>query len=151
MRAGRDDISSLAAIRIAYLEEDLGSISASDKDKMLKLLPDYFRDHIDRDLFAFVEKYNGTVVSAALLLIIEKPSSPNFINGKIGNVLSVYTVPEYRHRGFSSKLMNELIETGKKKGLDYIELLATEDGHSLYKKLGFRDHKTGYTPMRLYL
>ena len=137
-------------MRIAYLEEDLGSIDTADREKIQRLLPDYFRDHIDRDLFAFVEKVNGTVVSAALLLIVEKPSSPNFINGKIGNVLSVYTVPEYRHRGFSSKLMNELIATGKEKGLDYIELLATEDGHSLYKKLGFCDHKTGYTPMRLY-
>lgn len=36
----------------------------------------------------------------------------------------------------------------KEKDLDFIELSATEEGYPLYKKLGFKEYKTPYGPMR---
>jgi len=82
---------------------------------------------------------------------IEKPSNPHFINGKVGNVLSVYTLGRYRRQGISTRLMQEIILFSKEKGLDFIELSATEEGHPLYKKLGFEECQTPYVPMRFNL
>lgn len=39
----------------------------------------------------------------------------------------------------------------KKRDLDFIELNATEEGYSLYKKLGFEEYQILYVPMRFNL
>lgn len=86
MKAELSDMGSIIEMRIAYIESDLGTINESDRTKMHKQLPEYFTKHLNRDVFAFIEKPDVRVIAMALLLVIEKPSSPNFINGKIGNV-----------------------------------------------------------------
>lgn len=48
------------------------------------------------------------MVATALLLIIEKPSNPYFINEKVENVLSVYTLEGYRHQEVATRLMQEV-------------------------------------------
>lgn len=117
---------------------------------MLKKLPEYFEKHLGKDLFAFAAKENNEIVATALLLIIEKPSNPNFITGLIGNVLNVYTMPDYRRQGISAKLMENLISFAKEHNLDFVELKATTEGYPLYKKIGFTEHNSDYTDMRLF-
>lgn len=150
MRADRADIEALTEMRLAYIKADMG-VSIQDEVSMKEKIPLYFERHLDRDIFAFVAKDEGIMVATALLLIIEKPSNPHFINGKVGNVLSVYTLERYRHQGISTRLMQEIILFSKEKGLDFIELSATEEGHPLYKKLGFKEYQTPYVPMRFNL
>lgn len=69
-------------------------------------------------------------------MVIEKPSNPNFINGLTGEVLSVYTRPEYRRQGLCLNLMKLLIECTKEKGLKKVELKDTEEGTRFIKRLG---------------
>ncbi len=147
MRADRADIDALTEMRFAYIKADMG-VSIEDGVSMKEKIPLYFERHLDRDIFAFVAKDEGIMVATALLLIIEKPSNPHFINGKVGNVLSVYTLEGYRHQAISTRLMQEIILFSKEKDLDFIELSATEEGYPLYKKLGFKEYKTPYVPMR---
>lgn len=150
MRADRTDIEELTEMRLEYIKADMG-VSIEDEASMKEKIPLYFEQHLDRDIFAFVAKDEGIMVATALLLIIEKPSNPHFINGKVGNVLNVYTLERYRHQGISTRLMREIILFSKEKGLDFIELSATEEGHPLYKKLGFEEYQTPYVPMRFNL
>ena len=49
-----------------------------------------------------------------MLNIITKPSNPYFTNGRIGEVLNVYT---------------------KEKNLDYVELESTKEGYEIYKNM----------------
>jgi GNAT superfamily N-acetyltransferase len=135
-------------MRIEYIKADQGPISSESEEKMKEKLPEYFSKHLEKDLFAFIAKENDTMISTALLLIIEKPSNPHFMNGKIGNVLSVYTSPKYRRKGISTNLIKALIEYSKSQEIDYIELSATKEGYPLYKKLGFSEHHSEYTTMR---
>jgi len=88
MRADRTDIEALTEMRIEYIKADMG-VSIEDE---------------------------GIMVATALLLIIEKPSNPHFINGKVGNVLNVYTLEGYRHQGISTRLMQEIIFKRKRAG-----------------------------------
>ena len=48
-------------------------------------------------------------------------------------------------------LMNDMIAYAIEKHLCHIDLKATDEGYSLYKKLGFKDMSQKYNDMRLNL
>ena len=123
------DIGVLTDLRTAYLQEDLGAISGKDLELMKATLPSYYEKHLNKDLMAYVARYEMDIVSCAFLLIVEKPMRPSFITGKTGTVLNVYTKPEYRNNGCAKKLMTMMLEDSKAEGMSVIELKATEDGY----------------------
>lgn len=57
-------------------------------------------------------------------------------NGK-GYILNMYTLPEYRKKGICTRLLDDLKNIAIQMKLHHIHLHATEDGLSLYKKVGF--------------
>lgn len=77
------DISMLTDLRVAYLYEDLGSITDDDLHLIKRLLPDYYEKHLNNDLLVYTARNEGDIVSCVFLLIAEKPMSPSFIKGKI--------------------------------------------------------------------
>jgi ribosomal protein S18 acetylase RimI-like enzyme len=145
------DIDMLTELRIAYLQEDLGVISGKDLEVIQGSLPLYYEKHLNKDLIVYVARNEMDIVSCAFLLIVEKPMSPSFITGKTGNVLNVYTKPEYRKKGYAKKLMIMMLENAEADGVSVIELKATEDGYSLYKSVGFEDVVAKYHNMKIVL
>ena len=63
-------------------------------------------------------------------------------------ILSVFTEKEYRGQGISTRLMNDVVNYAKENKLCYIDLKATEEGYSLYKKIGFEERNQKYKDMR---
>ncbi|WP_408072240.1 GNAT family N-acetyltransferase [Butyrivibrio sp. JL13D10] len=51
----------------------------------------------------------------------------------------------------STRLMNDLVKYAKENRLCYTDLKATEEGYSLYKKIGFEERNQKYKDMRLKL
>ena len=149
--ANSEDISELTRLRIAYIKDDFGSISEDDQHAMEEQLPGYFVRKLGKDLIAFVARADGQLVATAYLLLIEKPANPSMRNGLVGEVLSVFTEKEYRGQGISTRLMNDLVKYAKENRLCYIDLKATEEGYSLYKKIGFEERNQKYKDMRLKL
>lgn len=147
-RLGKNEIDELVKIRILYLREDFKETTDKQFSEIEKNLYSYFEKHIDNDLFAFGAMENDEIISASLLLIIEKPCNPRFITGKTGEVFSVYTLPEYRRQGIALKVMEMLIEFSKKINLDIINLKATQEGFYLYKKIGFIEDNMNYISMK---
>ena len=107
-KAGQEDIDALVKLRLDYLNADHGSIDKKDTERILKALPDYFRKHLNLDLFAYVIREDLSIVSCAFLLVIEKPMSPAFINGRTGIVLNVFTCESYRRKGYARAIMDAL-------------------------------------------
>ncbi|MBE5881641.1 MAG: GNAT family N-acetyltransferase [Lachnospiraceae bacterium] len=147
--ANKGDIDELVRLRIAYMIDDFGQISEYERTCMETQLPEYFERRLGKELIAFVARAEDRVVAVAYLLVIEKPANPFLLNGFEGEVLSVYTEEAYRGRGICSQLMKNLIEYGKNKGLCRINLMATDEGYPIYKKLGFEDKVQSYRDMRL--
>lgn len=147
-KASEYEIGEVTKLRIAYLQEDFGNIEEQDLQRMEETLPQYFRNHLNRDLTVFVAKENDEIVSCAFLLIVEKPMSPAFLTGKTGTVLNVYTKPEHRKKGYARQLMNALLKEARERDLSVVELKATEDGYHLYKSVGFEDVVSKYHTMR---
>ena len=149
--ATKDDIDELIRLRIAYMKDDFGGISEEEKRGMEKQLPDYFARKLGTELIAFIAKDEGRIVSVAYLHIIEMPANSILLNGLYGDVLSVYTEPEYRGKGLCTALMRDLVEYGKKAGLGRIDLKATDAGYPIYEKVGFKETEQRYRNMRYVL
>ncbi|MBR0147160.1 MAG: GNAT family N-acetyltransferase [Eubacterium sp.] len=147
--AGKDDIDELIRLRIAYMIDDFGSITDYQRECMEKQLPDYFRRKLGTELVAFVARAEGRLVAAAYLFIMEKPASAILTNGLDGEVLSVYTEPAYRGQGICTQLMKNLVEYGREHELSRIDLMATDEGYPVYKKVGFEDKVQKWKDMRL--
>ena len=103
--ADTKDISQLAELRIAYIREDQKEILPEAETILNEQLPVYFKNHLNKDIFAFVAKDGKIVAGVVMLLVIEKPANPNFIHGRTADILSVYTRPEYRHQGICLNLV----------------------------------------------
>lgn len=146
-KASSDDINELRDLRLAYLCEDSGPLDENDADMIRNTLPDYFRSHLNRDLFVNVIRSDGKIISCAFLLVIEKPMSPAFINGRTATVLNVYTCPDFRHRGCARKIMQKLLADAEEMEISVIGLKATADGYPLYRSLGFADEQGKYQQM----
>ena len=146
--AEENDIAQITELRLAYINEDFGKVPQSDAQKLRQQISSYFETHLNKDAVAFIAKDGTEVVSFALLIIYEKPANPNFIHGKTAEVLSVYTRPEHRRKGYSSKLIAMLTDYARSNGIDLVDLLATKDGYSVYKKAGFAEYNCAYVPMR---
>ena len=82
------------------------------------------------------------------MLIVEKPMSPAFINGRTGMVLNVYTCPSYRRKGCAKMIMETLLSEARKMEISVIELKATEDGYPLYRSVGFMEDDSKYHRMK---
>lgn len=145
--ANKNDIEELIRLRIEYMIDDFGSVTEEEVAGMRKQLPDYFERKLGTELVAFVARDGEKIVSVAYLHIIEMPANSILINGLYGDVLSVYTSREYRHRGLCSKLMENLVNYGKEYGLGKIDLKATDEGYPIYKKVGFTDAQQRYKSM----
>ena len=149
--AEKEDISELIRLRIAYMTDDYGSVSDTERQAMEEHLPDYFERKLGKELVAFVARSGNRLVATVFLLITEKPANPSLPNGLTGEVLNVFTEKAYRGRGISSRLLQEMIAYAKEKHLCRIDLSATGEGYPLYKKFGFKDKIRKYKDMRLSL
>jgi len=121
---------------------DYYTIDETEKIQIENNLKKYFNEHINKDDFiGMYAEYNGKIASVAYMIISEKPANPNYIDGKTGTLMNVFTYPEYRRKGLAKRLVNEIIKEAKEKGVGFIHLMATEAGYNLYKHLGFNDSK----------
>jgi GNAT superfamily N-acetyltransferase len=144
-----NDINLFIKLRCEFLKEiDKELIINSEIINSLRL---YYKKHlIDRNEFiGIICEYYGKVISVAYLSIYERPANYNFINGKIGVLLNVYTYPEYRRKGISTKIIKEIIEEAKKINITMIELSTTKEGENVYKKIGFIERKSRYMTLKL--
>lgn len=146
--ATKEDIEELVRLRIAYMIDDFGKISDSERDALEKQLPVYFFKKLGTELIVFVARDEERIVSVAYLQVIEMPANVMLLNGLYGEVLNVFTEKEYRGRGLCTQLMENLIAYGEKLSLGRIDLSATRDGFPIYKKVGFEKKEPRYMDMR---
>lgn len=150
-KAQIEHTNQLVQLRLNYLAEDHGSLSPQESEQIASKLPEYFKKHLNSDLFVYICCNGDEIVSCVFLLVTEKPANPDFLNGKTGSLLNVYTKPEHRHNGYAKKLLEMMLDDARAMCLDFVELKATDDGYGLYKKVGFKDAVSKYHNMKFVL
>jgi GNAT superfamily N-acetyltransferase len=137
-KLNQKDSSLFIKLRLDFIYEFHKDVDEMEKNKLETELKIYFEKHIDNnDFIGVICEYDEKVISTAYLVIDEWPPNRKFINGKIGTLLNVFTYPEYRKNGYGTSVLKKIIEEAKKQNVSIIDLLATDDGENVYRKLGF--------------
>jgi len=76
-------------------------------------------------------------IGSVALLVFPRLPTPDLPGQQEGYLLSVYTVPAWRHRGVASTLVAAAVATARELGLARIRLHATPEGQTVYTGVGF--------------
>ena len=142
------DIDTLVKLRFDYISTET-ELSAEDKAKLEPQLREYFKEYVPQEKFtAYAMEIDGEIVSAAFLIIDERPPGLKNLNGRFGTIINVFTYPEHRGNGYATSVMNYLIVDADAIFVSVLDLYATNAGKRLYEKLGFKEVE--YSAMRYY-
>jgi GNAT superfamily N-acetyltransferase len=146
----KNDRDLFIKLRLDFLIEVNDELDEKLKEEIINSLGLYYIKHIPENKFiGIICEYDKKAISTAFLAINEKPANLNFPNGKAGTLLNVYTYPEYRKNGISTKLIEIIIEEAKKLDITEIDLLSREAGENIYVKYGFKESNLKYMKLKL--
>jgi len=80
---------------------------------------------------------DGRVAAGAGLWLMDWPPHMVGAGARRGNILNVYTAPEFRRRGLARKLTEVALQWCRQNGVDTVILHASSDGRALYESMGF--------------
>ncbi|MGL4772603.1 MAG: GNAT family N-acetyltransferase [Clostridium sp.] len=93
----------------------------------------------------FVKVIDGKIIACCGAFIKEDIPYCFYNTTFYGFIGDVYTLPEFRNKGYASELVDRAIEWLKRKEVHEIALLAADNARKMYEKKGFR----GTDEMRL--
>lgn len=136
-----NDVELLVQSRIDFLEDHWGKQEKTSVEKLRPELSTYFKTMVGSgEYIAILAKHESVLVAVGGIVLRWQPGSFKIPEGKIGYVMNMYTVPEFRRQGVSSKILNLLLDESKKRGYKVFELHATKSGEPVYIKNGFYKH-----------
>ena len=125
--------------------EDLNEIISINLMCLREHYPDYFwRDHLQLWGKAFLVAEHNNKVVGYVMTRVERSIGyvSRFFPKKVGHVVSIAVLPEFRRRGIATALMKEAIKRLKEiYGVKevYLEVrISNEPAIKLYEKLGFQ-------------
>ena len=151
VRADLSHIDVIADMRVRQqvenwtniLDKDFSVYAAQYRDVAVS----YLRRRLNHSLF-YVLKYAGGEPVAMCALEEQDELPPITVcmeNKRHGWVVSVYTKPEYRGRGFQQALMQELLQMARERGFGDVTLTTNRpDAIHVYEKAGFRHTSDKY-------
>jgi len=92
-----------------------------------------------RRFLAFVvEAPSRTVAGSGCLWLMPSQPRPGALGrGEIPYILSMYSEPEFRHRGVASMIVKAMVDWSRQRGFARVLLHASRFGRPLYARLGF--------------
>lgn len=140
-RATESDFTTLAELRIRFITDFAGEQSAEAVDALRNSLISYFNNAMaDNTCISYLATCNNIVAGVGSMVFREQPGNFKNPSGKVGYVMNMYTLPDFRKRGICTGILNALVDEGTKMGITAFELHATKEGEPLYLKNGFAFH-----------
>ncbi len=78
------------------------------------------------------------IVAGAGLWLMDWPAHMVGSSSRRGNILNVFTRPEFRRRGLARRLMEAALAWCRSNQIDLVVLHASPDGRVLYESMGFQ-------------
>jgi GNAT superfamily N-acetyltransferase len=144
-RVEESDIPKMTAARIDYLAEMQGDRPEQYKEELQQNLQLYFQNSIrEQRFFALQAEIEEIVVSYGAMILKKIPGDFNQSSYLEGEILNMYTPPEYRRKGYSSLILENLLKEAGKMGVSKVSLHCSRAGEPLYRKFGFSDPQYPY-------
>ena len=140
-KATADDVTILAEYRIRFAIELKGERPPEAINDLRQQLTEYFSEATANDTcISFIAKIGNDVAGIGSVHIHHMPGNFKNPSGRWGYIMNMYTVPQFRRQGISSRILEKLIEAGKQAGVTAFELHSTKTGEPVYLKNGFEFH-----------
>lgn len=132
------DLDQLINIRASYQFEKFKDKEYIDINKLKKETKLYLVENLNKDIYFFGVFNKGKLVSICGLYISNYLPQVNDLIGKVGLICSVYTLPEYRKRGYQHKTLEQVLQFAKLMNIKRLHLTSrNEYAIKMYKKFGF--------------
>ncbi len=140
-RAGPEDVATLLEHRLGMIESvfPAARTDAALAAEIRSTNQIWLDLHFGRDYDAWIGWIDGSPAGSAAVLWFPHPPTPSNPVGQEAYVLSVFTAPQFRHRGVARALMNEIVAETRRRGIKRVWLRWSDDGRPLYVDLGFRE------------
>jgi GNAT superfamily N-acetyltransferase len=108
-------------------------------DSMSERFRVWLREHMSEgDYLAWlITAPDGTLAAGAGLWLMDWPPHMIGKGARRGNILNVYTHPDFRRRGLARELMKAALAWCGENGVDTVILHASPEGRTLYESMGF--------------
>ncbi len=145
VRADLSHIGVITDMRVAQQVENWTSILQRDfavyADQYRQVTESYLQRRLNHSLFYVIKYAAGEPV--AMCALEEQDELPPITvcmeNKRHGWVVSVYTKPEHRGKGYQQALMPELLQLARERGFGDVTLTTNRpDAIHVYEKAGFR-------------
>jgi ribosomal protein S18 acetylase RimI-like enzyme len=143
IKATNEHIDTIIDLRLALLKE-LSELSSPLEEQLVKTATrEYLTTSLLKNEFiSYMAEANGEPVSISGVVLFKRPPYLENLKGIEAYILNMYTTPEYRGKGLAKQLLEHCIDECRKSGVRRIWLHASEDGKSLYRKMGFTDKES---------
>ena len=138
-RASVEDARTIATHRRAMFR-DMGYQDQAALDSMMaKFLPWLEAKMVSGDYLAWLAVTDvDAIVAGAGLWLMDWPAHMVGSCPRRGNILNVYTEPQFRRRGLARCLMAAALDWCRLNRVDLVILHASPQGRALYESLGFQ-------------
>lgn len=135
-KATVEDVEQLVEVRRQFQETVKGTRGS---EFFAQAVEGYLRKHVPLGTcVVWLAEDNGEIVSCAMLALVEELPVLGNLSGRVGFLHNVYTNPRYRRQGLAQQIVVNCLQSAKEWGVGRVCLGATEQGRSLYEKLGFK-------------
>jgi len=124
--------------------KDIGGRSKKELDAADPVYRRWARKRIKNgSLVGFlVESPPGTPVASGCVWVMESQPRPAWAGTTQAYLLSVFTEPDHRGKGFATRITREAMKWARAKGIERMTLHASNQGRNVYARLGFeRTHE----------
>lgn len=138
-RLNIEDVESFLHLRLNLFYELQEIERDDDVEKLKNSTMEYYLKNIDKTLITYGVIEKDKIVSIGSLCLFERIPYIENLSGKEGYILNIYTLPEYRKKGYGKEITKKLIEYSKDIGIKRLWLNTSNEGKKLYSKLGFKN------------
>lgn len=135
----KEDADAFCALRTALLCELGEAGDGADARAFAAATREYYLSNLGKGLFCFGVFADGTLAAAGALCLFSRLPYPENLSGSEGYILSVYTLPRFRRRGFADGLVDAMIRFAEKQGVGRLWTGSSDAGRAVYQKAGFAE------------
>ncbi|MFW3145208.1 MAG: GNAT family N-acetyltransferase [Thermoplasmatota archaeon] len=135
------DAAKLADFRVGFLNEFFEHPADEESERLRENIALYYREHLDKgDFIALIcEKDKKLIASIGMIIRTMPPVYGNLMNGKLGYLLNIHTLPAYHGMGITGELTRIMVQEARELDLGYIHLHTGLDAVRIYQKMGFKE------------
>jgi ribosomal protein S18 acetylase RimI-like enzyme len=138
-----DDTEVLTNFRLLLLREVRGKEDDEATEVLRKNIAEYMPVAVNSGTYiGWMAIVNEVVAGVGGMAIRQQPPGYKYPNGKLGYIMNMYTLPQYRGRGICTMLMEKIMQSAREQGICKVELHATNEGEPIYRKFGFAEPKS---------